>query len=180
MILGAGLGMSDGVPRPSPEFAINVVGGNPVMVSQYRGNVCVVAFILTTCPHCQKTIGILSTLQKEYGPRGFKVVASAIDDMAIMQVPDFIKQFAPPFVVGYNDRNAAMEYLQHPVMFKLYMPQLAFLDRQGVIRAQYSGDDSIFTGDQEKNLRQQIESLLKEQPAAQKKPAKAAAHKKSA
>jgi hypothetical protein len=45
------------------------------------------------------------------------------------------------------------------------MPILAFIDRQGVIRAQYEGDDKFFSEEQqEKNLSDRIEELLK--PAA--------------
>jgi hypothetical protein len=90
-----------------------------------------------------------------------------------MNVPDFIKNFQPPFPVGFNERKAVLDYLQHPAMFKLLMPQLVFIDRQGVIRAQYSGDDKFFADDLEKNMREQIESLLKEEPAPPKKPASA-------
>jgi hypothetical protein len=46
------------------------------------------------------------------------------------------------------------------------MPQMVFIDRQGTIRAQYSGDDKFFAEDQEKHIREQIETLLKEKKAA--------------
>ena len=157
------------LPRPSPDFAVNLVGGQQIQVSQYKGKVCALAFILTTCPHCQKTIGFLSTMQKEYGPRGFQVLASAIETMAAMNVPDFIKRFQPPFPVGFNDQNPVQEYLQHPVILRLLMPQVVFIDRQGTIRAQYAGDDKFFADDQEKHLREQIEALLKEAPTRHKK-----------
>jgi thiol-disulfide isomerase/thioredoxin len=70
------------VPRQSPELAINLSGGKQVLLSQYQGKVVVVAFILTWCPHCQKTIGYLSKDQTTYGPRGLQVLASAIEDVA--------------------------------------------------------------------------------------------------
>lgn len=177
--LFAGLGIAADVPRPSPEFAISMMGGKQILVSQYRGKVVALAFILTTCPHCQKTVGYLSAMQREYGPRGFQVLASAIEDMAAMNLPDFIKRFQPPFPVGFNDRNPVLEYLHHPAMFRLMMPQLVFIDRTGMIRAQYSGEDKFFADDQEKNLREQIESLLKEGQSAQKNRAPANRHKKA-
>jgi hypothetical protein len=61
------------------------------------------------------------------------------------------------------------EYLQHPVILRLLMPQVVFIDRQGTIRAQYAGDDKFFIDDQEKHLREQIEALLKEAPAPHKR-----------
>src|SRR5260221_8632408 len=89
----------DRAPRPSPDFAISLNDGSQINLSQYRGKVLVVAFILTYCPHCQFTVETLSKMQKEYGPRGLQVAASAIEDMASLAVPDFIKKFQPGFPV---------------------------------------------------------------------------------
>ena len=151
------------VPRKSPELAINLNGGKQVLLSQYRGKVVVVAFILTWCPHCQKTIGYLAKDQNAYGPRGFQVLASAIEDVAAANVPGFIRQFNPPFPVGFDTLTVAIDYLEHPPMLIPHMPILAFIDRQGIIRAQYEGDDKFLSEDrQEKNLADKIEELLKE------------------
>ena len=160
----AGTLVAADIPRPSPDFAINLNGGGQIHLNQYQGKVLVLAFILTYCPHCQFTAQILSGLQKEYRPQGLQVLASAIDPMASMKVPDFIKQFQPGYPVGSNDHNDAVTYLQHPVMFRLMMPQLVFIDRKGTIRAQYAGDDEKFfdKATQEKNIRDVIEPLLKE------------------
>jgi peroxiredoxin len=160
------------VPRPSPDFAINIIDGPQIKVSDYKGKVCVLAFILTTCPHCQKTVGYLSAIQKEYGTRGLQVVASAIEDMAKMNVPDFIKRFQPPFPVGFSSQNDVDGYLQHPVMLRLLVPQLVFIDRQGVIQAQHGGDDKFLGEDQDKNIREQIDALLKVPPAKARPPRK--------
>src|ERR1039458_6777687 len=70
------------LPRPSPDFAINLGQGKQVHISQYKGKTVVVAFILTYCSHCQKAIGVLSKVQREYGARGLQVLASATEDMA--------------------------------------------------------------------------------------------------
>jgi len=170
------------VPRQSPEFAISLDNGQQVRLSQYKGKVVVVAFILTWCTHCQAIIGYLIEDQKTYGPRGLQVVASAIDDDAAAKVPAFVKQFNPPFPVGFNNPLVAIDYLEHPHMLTPHMPILAFLDRQGVIRAQYEGDDAFLAeGVREKNLRAKIEELLAQAaPSAKKSVAKksAAAPKK--
>jgi thiol-disulfide isomerase/thioredoxin len=166
------------IPRHSPEFAVNISGGKQILLSSQKGKVVALIFILTYCPHCQKTVTMLSGLQNEYGPRGFVVLSSAIEDMAAMAVPDFVKRFTPAFPVGFNDRNSVLDYLQHPVMNRLLMPQLVFVDKQFTIRAQYSGDDKFFGDDQEKNLRAQIESLLQEGAGSAAKKATGAAKKK--
>ncbi|PWU01592.1 MAG: hypothetical protein C5B51_22530 [Terriglobia bacterium] len=149
------------LPRPSPEFNISLTGGKPVSLSQFKGKVVALAFILTYCPHCQKTIAVLGKQQAEYGPRGFQALGSAIEDMAASALPDFLKRFSPPFPIGYNARAPVLEFLQHPMAARLIMPQLVFIGRDGLIQAQYAGDDPFFVEDQqEKNMRQKIEELL--------------------
>ena len=66
----AGLAMGADVPRPSPDFAVNLTDGRQIHVNEYKGKVVVLAFILTTCPHCQFTSQVLTKLQQEYAPRG--------------------------------------------------------------------------------------------------------------
>ena len=168
--LATGLASPAEVPRPSPDFAVKLVDGKQIPVSQYKGQVCILAFILTYCSHCQKTVGVLSTMQKEFGPKGLQVVASAIEDMAALNVPDFIKHYQPPFPVGFNLHDPVIQYLQHPPALKMLMPQVVFIDRKGIIRAQYSGEEKFLQeNDLDKNMRQQIETLLAE-PAPVKKP----------
>src|SRR5512140_1696767 len=101
------------IPRHSPEFAIKMLGGKQTLLSNYKGKVICLIFILTYCPHCQKTVGLLSKMQNEYGPRGFQALASAIEEMAAMAVPGFIKTYNPPFPVGFNERDSVLDYLQH-------------------------------------------------------------------
>ena len=137
--------------------------GSQIHISQYHGKVVILAFILTYCEHCQFTSQILAGLQKEYAPQGFQVIAAATEDMAAMAVPDFVRRFQPGFPVGFAPRTSVQDYLEHPVMFKMMMPQIVVIDRQGVIRAQFPGDDKFFDRtSQEKNFRELLAPLLKE------------------
>jgi thiol-disulfide isomerase/thioredoxin len=169
------------LPRPSPDFAINLGPGKQVRIGQYKGKTVVVAFILTYCSHCQKVIGVLSKVQKEYGPRGLQVLASATEDMAAAALPGFLRQFDPPFPVGVNTTNEFVAYMQHPTMLQLYMPGLVFIDKNGLIQAQFEGRDAFLeeTG-VEKNIRAKVEELLTPPAASPKKTAaKKPASKKS-
>jgi peroxiredoxin len=150
------------LPRNAPEYTIERNGAAPLTLSQYKGKPVVLAFILTYCSHCQRTVGFLSKDQNEYGPRGLQVVGCAIENGAQLAVPEFLKNFNPPFPVGYNEGTTALGFMQHPVVKVPIMPMLAFIDREGMIRAQFEGDDEKFFGDQhEQNLKTQIEALLK-------------------
>jgi thiol-disulfide isomerase/thioredoxin len=158
------------LPRPSPDFAINLGQGKQVHISQYKGKTVVVAFILTYCSHCQKVIGVLSKVQNEYSPRGLQVLASATEDMAAAALPGFLRQFDPPFPVGINTTDEFVAYMQHPTMLQLYMPGLVFIDGEGLIQAQYEGRDAFLEETSvEKNIRAKVEEMLTPPPATPNK-----------
>jgi peroxiredoxin len=149
-------------PRPSPDLVVHLNGGKDLHVSQYKGKPLVLAFILTTCPHCQKTVGFLSKAHSEFAQRGLQIVAVAIEEAAAGDLPGFITAFNPPFPVGYNiDQKTVLDFLQHPPMLLLKMPVLVFIDGQGVVREQYEGDAPFMSEDkQEQNIQHAIEALL--------------------
>ncbi len=168
------------LPRPSPDFAINLGQGKQVRVSQYKGKTVVIAFILTYCSHCQKTIGALSKIQKDYGAHGLQVLGSATEDMAAAALPGFLRQFDPPFPVGVNTTEEFVTYMQHPTMLQLYMPGLVFIDKAGLIQAQYEGRDSFLEENSvEKNIRAKVEAMLTPAAAPKKTATKKAPSKKS-
>src|SRR5579863_712233 len=125
------------------DFTINMVDGKTITLNQYKGHPIVLAFILTTCPHCQNAIKVLSKLQTEYGLRGLQVVASAIEPDSQSHVSLFVKNFAPTFPVGYNTGLAA-DTLIHPTGKLPMMPLLGFIDKQGVLRTQHEGEEPFF------------------------------------
>ena len=157
------------VPRPAHEFVIRGPGGD-ALLSQFRGKVVLLAFIFTTCPHCQHSVGIMSGLQNQYGSKGFQALGAAFNEMAAQLVPSFLTQFHPTFPVGYAPRASVLEYLQTPSNFPLSVPVLVFIDKKGIIRSQHMGGDDPFFKDQEKSMRAELEALLKEPgPARGKK-----------
>jgi len=171
--LFASLVVAGTLPRPAGEFSITTTTGKPVLLSEYKGKVVALMFFLTYCSHCQKITSFLIEDQKQYGPRGFQVLASAVEDGAAANVPGFLKKFNPPFPVGFNVRQPVVDFLQRPVADRLLMPQLVFIDRKGVVREQYGGETPFL--DEAKaaqNLRAKIEELLQPpaSPAAKKKP----------
>ena len=140
------------------DFTINMVDAKPLTLSQYKGHPVVLAFILTSCPHCQNAVKVLSKLQNEYGLRGLQVLASAIEQDAQLHVRLFVKNFAPPFPVGYNT-GAEPYTLIHPTGKVPMMPLLGFIDKKGILRAQHEGEEPFFN-DLEQNLRKEIEALF--------------------
>jgi hypothetical protein len=150
------------VPRRATDLAIQTAPDQYLWLRQYSGKTCVVAFILTGCTHCQFTTGALNRIQKDYANRNVQVLATAIEPMSSLHLPDFQKTFAPAFPVGYNDQAYVAKFLGRAPNDPMMMPQLAFVDRNGIIQAQYAGDDPALSKDvQEKSLREALEKTIK-------------------
>jgi len=149
------------VPRKAPELAIQFVNGQQLLLSQFRGKVVLLAFVHTTCPHCQQDSQLFERLSKEYGPRGFQPIDVAFNDNAAQLVPDFVRQLNLTFPVGFAGRDTVVDYLQLSYVKPYFVPQMVLIDRKGVIREQHGGEDDFFKN-LEPNLRTSIEGLLKE------------------
>jgi peroxiredoxin len=149
------------IPRQAPEYAFALPSGQQELLSKYKGKVVVLEFLLTTCPHCQNSSRILSKLNSELGPKGFQPLGVAINPDG--DINDFVKKFGVNFPVGKGSRDSAYAFLQHSIMApSFYVPQMVFIDRKGVIRAQYGGADPFLASNEEANIRSMVEKLLTE------------------
>lgn len=149
------------IPRQSPDFQIQLANGKQLKVSDYRGKVLCLAFILTTCPHCQHTTQLLEQMYPSLAPKGLAVVEAALNDNP--DIASFVSQYKVPWPVGTAGVLAALDYMQWPKDKRPLVPFLVFIDRQGVIRAQYTGaDEAFFDNNQEQHMRDEIEKLLNE------------------
>jgi peroxiredoxin len=148
------------VPRKAPEFVFQMVDGPQQLLSMYKGKTIALAFMYTTCPHCQKTAQVLAQVQKEYGARGVQVLGAVFDQAAASRVQQFNKSLGLNFPCGYSDQGAVLEFLQHPVSEPYFVPILVFIDKTGSIRSQYIGDETFLTN-QEVNIRAELDKLLK-------------------
>jgi peroxiredoxin len=161
LVLAAGSAWAAQIPRQAPDFIIHLMNGKQVKVSDYRGKVLGLTFILTTCPHCQKTTQLWDDLYPDLAPKGLMVVEAAINDNP--DIPSFISQFKVPFPVGTAGVLESLDFIQWPRDKRPLVPFLVFIDRQGVIRAQYTGvDEAFFDNQQEQHMRSEVEKLLNE------------------
>jgi peroxiredoxin len=155
------------VPRKAPEFAIQTAPEKYIWLHDYAGKTVVLGFVLTTCPHCQFTTGILNKLEKEYAPKGVVFLESAIEPMSSLHIDGFKKQLNVTFPVGYDDQKYAAEILGVGPDEPLLMPQVLIIDSKGMIRSHFGGDEPEFARPlQEATLRAAIEKAMK--PAAAK------------
>ncbi len=148
------------LPRPAPEFTVQMPGGKDIKLSDYKGKVVVVEILLTTCSHCQKASQGINRVQRELGAKGVQAIGVAVNDMAQMLVEDYTKQFNLDFPVGWSPRDPVIGLLQHPVMMMMSFPNVLIIDRNGRIRHQFAGGDKFFENE-EQNLRALLLPLLK-------------------
>ncbi len=152
------------VPRPSKEFTFTQPGGKQTLLSSYKGKVVCVQFLYTTCPHCQALSRVLTKMSGELGPNvQFLGVAFEEDkpELASAAVQGYIKQQGVSFPVAYATRDQVMSYLGLSVMDRFVVPQVAVIDKKGVIRAQ-SAAMGTETLQREETLMPLLKGLLAE------------------
>jgi thiol-disulfide isomerase/thioredoxin len=172
------------VPLPSKEFTIVLPSGKQQLLSSYRGKVVMLAFMFTTCPHCQALSKVITKLQGELGPRGFQAVGAVFNDEVNTPNPAsnaqvtaaFVSQFQVGFPVGFAPRDSVLSYLGASAIENWVVPQIAIIDRKGVVRAQSEARGTVEL-QTETYLRKYLGELLDEGGAKSAAPAKAAPKK---
>jgi hypothetical protein len=160
------------MPRRSPEFTIlepSPTGGpdKQLLLSSTRGKVVLLAFIHTTCQHCQAYSQMMLRLHKDLGP-GFQPVAITWNPNAKMLTPGFVKQFGLDFPVGYSDAyEPIMNFMGFSVMDRPVVPLAVVIDKKGMIRAQSQPDGEANLSD-EAYLRTFLTGLLRENSPGKK------------
>ncbi len=112
LVLAAGSLWAATIPRQSPDFTVQLTDGKQIKVSDYRGKVLCLTFIMTTCPHCQRTTQLWDIIYPQLAFRGFAVVEAALNDKP--DIPAFISQFKVPFPVGTAGVVPAWDFIQWP------------------------------------------------------------------
>jgi len=145
--------------RKAPELAFTIPEQGQKLLSQYRGKVIALEFILTTCPHCQAASRVMTKMQQEYGGRGFQALDVAINTSDEQLVQAFAKNFEVGFPVGYTPQDQMMAFMGFTMADRFVVPQLIFIDRKGFIHYQTPplGEANAL---KEETISQRIEELL--------------------
>lgn len=155
------------LPRKAPELAFTLPGKGETLLSQLRGKVVALEFILTTCPHCQAASRVMTGYQQEYGSRGFQAIDVAINGLdegrtprqADALVQAFSSNFQVGFPVGWIPRDQFMNFMGFSLASYTVVPQLVLIDRKGFIHYQTPprGEENAMKPEV---IRQRIEELL--------------------
>lgn len=167
------------IPRPAPAMAVPFPDGKSTTLDAYKGKVLVIEFMLTTCPACQKASVALNQVYTELQPKGMAALGVAINPMANMLIPEYLQKFGIKFPIGFNEnQDQVKDFLQHPMIQILRVPQIVFIDKKGVIRQQRGGaGDPDFFNNEENVIRTEVAKLLAEPSGAKSMPVSAARKK---
>jgi cytochrome oxidase Cu insertion factor (SCO1/SenC/PrrC family) len=152
--------------RSAPVLNFKLPGGTQKQLSQYKGKVVALEFIQTTCPHCQEASKVMTTLQRELGPKGFQALDVAVNTTDEAVINKFIADFKVGFPVGWIDAGSPrdnimvlMNFMGMTMNDRPQVPQQVLIDRDGMIRYQTppSGD---FTALEESTLRGRLLEIL--------------------
>jgi thiol-disulfide isomerase/thioredoxin len=125
--------------EPAPAGAWTQPDGRRVRLEDLRGQVVVLDFWATYCPPCREEIPHLVRLQKEFGPKGFKVVGLNVggeDDRP--KIPDFVKLYGIQYQLADPDDDTVRLFLAEDDA----IPQTFVLDRRGRLVRHFVGYDS--------------------------------------
>ena len=153
------------IPRVSPEMTMQRFGGPPFRLSQFAGKVIALAFIHTTCKHCQDLTRLLVPIQKDYAARNVLVVECAFNEDAAMTMGPFFKVFEPNFPVGYTNDATVKKYLQWDDKRDgiLMVPHMVFINSSGMIAVDH-GENDFYGAAADKNIRAVLDKMISKMP----------------
>ena len=117
------------------------------------GQVVLVDFWASWCGPCKASFPMMARLHKDYSARGLVIAAVSVDEKPAAAAA-FAKKMSPPFAAVHDREGRLVRVVSVPTMPTSYL-----VGRDGRVRFVHVG----FHGDTtERQLRQQIESLLQE------------------
>jgi cytochrome c biogenesis protein CcmG/thiol:disulfide interchange protein DsbE len=134
--------------KNAPEFVLADLNGNKVDLHAYRGKVVLLDFWATWCAPCQLEMPRFVAWQKQYGPRGLRVIGISMDDD-----PELARKLCKKLRLNYpvmmGDEKIGELYggvLGLPVTF--------LIDSHGVVRAKFQGETDMNA------MEEQLKALL--------------------
>jgi len=119
--------------RPAPAFATTTYDGTPLTSESLAGKPHLVYFWFTGCPPCVRTAPLLVELDREFAPRGFRIVALNADRALELPYTDedraaYAKKYGWVFTLAHMTPDVQEAYGAVSVF-----PTLFFVDRKGTV-----------------------------------------------
>lgn len=111
----------------------DVITGESIALSQYKGKVVMLNFWATWCIPCRDEMPAMEQFQKEAGENVKVIAMGATETESVEKMAAFVKELKLSFAIGYDGAEAADRY------HVFGLPTSFFIDKNGVIRGSHSG-----------------------------------------
>ncbi|HEX6185641.1 MAG TPA: TlpA disulfide reductase family protein [Pyrinomonadaceae bacterium] len=140
-------------PGASPRGAWTQLDGRRASLEDLRGQVVVLDFWATYCPPCREEIPHLVRLQRQYGPKGFKVIGLNVGGAEDRpKVPEFVKLYGIQYQLAEPDDETTRLFLADNDS----IPQTFVLDRRGRLVRHFIGYDAEVASELEAAIEQAL------------------------
>ena len=132
-----GSGGGDAASAPTAG-AWKQLDGRRATLADMRGQVVILDFWATYCPPCREEIPHLVRLQKQFGPKGLKVVGLNVGgDVDRPKVPEFVRLYGIQYELADPESETVRLFLADDDR----IPQTFVIDRQGRVVEHVVGYD---------------------------------------
>ena len=125
-----------------------------VSVTSLKGQVVYLDFWASWCTPCKASFPFMNELHEQLGGKGLVVLAVNLDEQRAA-ADRFLAQTPAKFRIAYDPKGVTPEHYTVKAM-----PTAVLIDRKGQVRHVHAG----FREADKKDLRAQVEALLKEAP----------------
>jgi len=121
-----------------PPYTAEGLDGKTFDLGAEKGNVVLLNLWATWCQPCRFEIPELEKMQKEFGPRGLKIVGVSLDDSGADSVKAFVKEKKLTYPIVMDPEGRMANVLQTSII-----PTTVLIDRTGkVVWKQYGAVSS--------------------------------------
>jgi peroxiredoxin len=155
----------DGQPLPAPvaagftapQFEARDLSGTRHALAGARGQVTLLTFWATWCPHCRADIPLIKHLFARYQGKGVAILTVSVDQDPI-QLRAFVRDQQLPYpVISASDPAASAQQRELPDRYEVRgIPAYYVIDAQGIVSQAFSG--SAVEG--ERDLEGELKRLL--------------------
>ncbi len=122
-----------GPPRTASDFTITGANGQPLKMSDYKGEVVLLNFWASWCGPCRQEMPILDRIHERYRSLGFTVVGVNVDEDRGPAMR-MLAETPVGFPVGFDPRG-----IVSTVYSVDSMPSTVLVDRRGMVRHVHRG-----------------------------------------
>jgi len=130
---------------------IHLRGGKSIDITkEYKGKVVLLVLMSTECESCLAALQFVDGIQKEFEGRNFQAIAVACEPDSDKAIGPFIDRYRPKIPMGYYNKDEMFKAADYLDGYRPFVPVFVFIDKKGIVRFQYEGNDKYFNPDRVK------------------------------